>query len=170
MSKFKVGDKVECIENGEYHDICVNKGMKYIVTDIEGVYVRVEEGGVWWAENRFELVEKAEDRNGSADNQTLSKLEPISPTAADFLKAGLKHMEDRAITYDKPTGERSMQSTVEAFKAVTGIEMTEELGWIFMVLLKAVRSQQGQVKADSYEDASAYCALAGEAALKARGK
>ena len=77
-------------------------------------------------------------------------------------------MEDRAATYDKPEGERSMESTVLAFAAITGVLMTEEQGWLFMALLKAVRSQQGAYRADSYEDGAAYFALAGEAAVMDR--
>ena len=89
-------------------------------------------------------------------------------TAADFLRAGLKHMEDRAKTYDKPEGERSMRATVRAFQQITGIHIDEEQGWLFMAMLKAVRSQQGPYRADSYEDGAAYFALAGEAASNAR--
>ena len=37
-----------------------------------------------------------------------------------------------------------------------------------MALLKAVRSQQGDYRADSYEDGAAYFALAGEAACNER--
>ncbi len=77
-------------------------------------------------------------------------------------------MSDRAVTYDKPQGERSMGATVEAFRAVSGISLTEGQGWLFMALLKAVRSQQGAYRADSYEDGAAYFALAGEAAHAAR--
>lgn len=89
-------------------------------------------------------------------------------TAADILNAALGHMQDRAATYDKPEGERSMGATVDAFTAVTGVFMTEEQGWLFMALLKAVRSQQGAYRADSYEDGAAYFALAGEAAVRDR--
>lgn len=85
--------------------------------------------------------------------------------ASDILKAAAGHMDDRAATYDKPAGERSMRATVAAFEAVTGVQMTEEQGWLFMVLLKAVRSQQGQFKQDNYEDGAAYFALAAEAAV-----
>ena len=77
-------------------------------------------------------------------------------------------MSDRAATYDRPQGERSMSATVEAFRAVSGISLTEEQGWLFMALLKAVRSQQGAYRADSYEDGAAYFALAGEAAALTR--
>jgi hypothetical protein len=88
--------------------------------------------------------------------------------AQDFLNAGLSHMQDRAATYDKPTGERSMSATVGAFKSVCGVSITEEQGWLFMGLLKMVRSQQGEFKADNYEDEAAYAALRGECAFAAR--
>lgn len=90
--------------------------------------------------------------------------------AQDFLKAGLGHMQDRAATYDKPNGERSMDATVNAFIAVTGDGKmdTEERGWLFMGLLKMVRSQQGAFKADNYEDEAAYSGLRGECAFAAR--
>ena len=61
-----------------------------------------------------------------------------------------------------------MGSTVLAFAAITGVLMTEEQGWLFMALLKAVRSQQGAYRSDSYEDGAAYFALAGEAAARDR--
>ena len=96
-------------------------------------------------------------------------LSDIPISAADILKAGLGHMEDRAATYDNPQGERSMAATVAAFKAVTGIELTEECGWLFMSLLKAVRTQQGNYKSDNYEDFAAYAGLMGEAAARDRG-
>ncbi|TFH85284.1 hypothetical protein EQG41_18210 [Billgrantia azerbaijanica] len=89
-------------------------------------------------------------------------------TAAEILRAGLGHMEARAATYDKPQGERSMLATVRAFACTTGIELTEEQGWHFMVLLKLVRSQQGGLRMDSYEDGAAYCGLMSEAAAKER--
>lgn len=80
-------------------------------------------------------------------------------------KAG-QHMRERAMTYDAPGGERSMQSAVIAFEAITDVVMTEEQGWLFMAILKAVRSQQGHYRADNYEDGAAYFALAGESAVE----
>lgn len=94
------------------------------------------------------------------------------PTSAEeILCRARQHMRDRAKTYDKPGGERSIGAAVEAFKAVTGDgEMnSEERGWLFMELLKMVRSQQGEYRADNYEDGTAYGALRGEAAAKERG-
>lgn len=84
--------------------------------------------------------------------------------ASQILKKAAGHMEDRASTYDKPEGERSMGATVAAFYAITGHALTDEQGWLFMALLKMVRSQQGEFRSDSYEDGAAYFALAGEAA------
>lgn len=85
-------------------------------------------------------------------------------TASDILKQAAGHLSDRAATYDAPGGERSMQKAVDAFLSVTGVKVTPEQGWLFMALLKAVRSQQGQFKMDNYEDGAAYFALAGEQA------
>ncbi len=89
-------------------------------------------------------------------------------TAHNILKKAAQHMQDRAATYDKPEGERSMGATVKAFNVVTSNALTEEQGWLFMALLKAVRSQQGAYRADSYEDGAAYFALMGEAAVQER--
>lgn len=63
-----------------------------------------------------------------------------------------------------------MGATVKAFNAITGLSMSEEQGWLFMAILKAVRSQHGSLHVDCYEDGAAYFALAGEAAISARSK
>lgn len=91
--------------------------------------------------------------------------------AHEILTKAAQHMQDRAATYDKPDGERSIDATIAAFKAITGdgLMNTEERGWLFMSLLKKVRSQQGEYKADNYEDDTAYSALQGEAAARERG-
>lgn len=88
-------------------------------------------------------------------------------SATAFLNKAIEHLNDRAITYDKPNGERSMAKTVAAFNVLTGHQLTEEQGWKFMALLKLARSEQGEYKADSFEDGCAYIALAGEAASQA---
>ena len=92
------------------------------------------------------------------------------PAAQDFLEAAKGHLGARAATYDKPTGERSMERTVNTFAALTDIKLTEEQGWLFLEVLKQVRSLQGKFKADNYEDLAGYAALRGEAAAKARSK
>ena len=88
--------------------------------------------------------------------------------ASEFLFSAMDHMKDRAKTYDSPWGERSMKKTVDLFNALTGLGLSEEEGWKFMICLKLTRSEQGEFKADSYEDGAAYFALAGESA--GRGK
>lgn len=90
-------------------------------------------------------------------------------TAASMLQSALGHMEDRAKTYDAPGGERSMGKTVSAFNTITGLTLSEEQGWLFMEILKQVRSQQGNYRADNYEDMVAYAALRGECAARERG-
>lgn len=91
-------------------------------------------------------------------------------SAIELLEKAAGHLKDRAATYDKPEGERSIGATVAAFNAVTGdgLMNSEERGWLFMSILKMVRSQQGNYKADNYEDLAAYGALMGEAACEER--
>ena len=91
-------------------------------------------------------------------------------SAIELLEKAAGHLKDRAATYDKPEGERSMGATVAAFNAVTGdgLMNSEERGWMFMAILKMVRSQQGNYRADNYEDLAAYGALMGEAACDER--
>jgi len=90
--------------------------------------------------------------------------------AAEVLQTAQSHLVDKGTTYDsKGKGERSMANTVKAFNTITGSELSEEQGWLFMVILKAVRTQQGGFKLDNYEDGSAYFALGAEAAYKERG-
>ena len=91
-------------------------------------------------------------------------------SAIELLEKAAGHLKDRADTYDKPGGERSIGAAVKAFNAVTGDGLmdSEERGWLFMLILKMVRSQQGNYKADNYEDLAAYGALMGEAACEER--
>jgi Domain of unknown function (DUF6378) len=105
---------------------------------------------------------------GASDKQNNVK----ESLAVEVLRAGIGHMSSRADTYDKPAGERSMQATFKAFNAITGdgLMNTEERGWLFMVLLKAVRTQSGDYKQDNYEDGAAYFGLAAEAAAAERGQ
>lgn len=128
-------------------------------------------GGDW---TRLELTEaeaaeinaRVEGEQPMTDHDTVNA--PITGHAAGFLEAALGHMEDRASTYDAEGGERSMGKTVSAFNAISGHELSEEQGWLFMVLLKAVRTQQGGFRADNYEDGAAYFGLQGEAAASSR--
>lgn len=137
-------------------------------------------GGVADRDTVFDAKERAEvGQQADAQADTAAAIDdamaaaaslgtkPATPAAHDFLYAGIKHMEDRAAEYDSPEGERSMAATVEAFNAITGCDLNEVEGWLFMGVLKMVRSQQGgPFKADTYEDWSAFGGLAGEAAAR----
>jgi len=93
----------------------------------------------------------------------------VPPTAPDILTAAAKHMSDRAKTYDKPGGERSMGQTVEAFNAITGRDLQESEGWLLMQILKDVRDRQRAAPhVDSLEDGVAYAALKAEARMGGR--
>lgn len=73
-------------------------------------------------------------------------------------------MRERAATYDKPEGERSMAATVTAFNTITGHTLTEAEGWLLLQVLKDVRQwQRPGYHADSAEDCVAYAALKAEA-------
>lgn len=93
------------------------------------------------------------------------KKHPVS--APNVLSAAEKHMRDRAATYDKPEGERSMAQTVSVFNAFHNTSLTEAQGWHFMQILKDVRlfTRVGY-HADSAEDGVAYAALKVEAKAK----
>lgn len=96
--------------------------------------------------------------------QILAQPPVPEPKAAELLGRAAKHMRDRAATYDKPEGERSMGRAVDAFNAVTGHTLKESEGWLFMALLKAVRSEtRSEPHQDSLEDLIAYTALYAEA-------
>lgn len=86
------------------------------------------------------------------------------PKAAELLGRAAKHMHDRASTYDKPEGERSMGRAVRAFNAITGHTLTESEGWLLLQVLKDVRLFTREAyHADSAEDCIAYAALKAEA-------
>jgi hypothetical protein len=84
--------------------------------------------------------------------------------APEILEKAAQHLRDRAATYDKPEGERSMAQTVAVFNLFHGTALTETQGWHFMQILKAVRMfARDGYHADSAEDLTAYGALMGEA-------
>jgi len=89
--------------------------------------------------------------------------------APEILKQAEQEQQDRADTYDRH-GERSIPRTVDAFNAITGKDLTYEHGWLFMTILKAVRSQQGNYREDNYVDGASYFALMGEQAAEDRDK
>ena len=86
------------------------------------------------------------------------------PSAPDLLNQAAEAIGDRAAQRDMPQGERSMARTVAAFNALTGHDITERDGWLFMAALKASRATAGALRLDDYIDGAAYMALAGECA------
>lgn len=88
-------------------------------------------------------------------------------TAPVLLDAAAGHLRDRAATYDKPEGERSMAKTVAIFNLHHGTSLTEAQGWHLLQILKDVRLfTRGKYHADSAEDCIAYAALKAEAMAK----
>lgn len=95
-------------------------------------------------------------------NPTSTK--PKEVTAKDASTLCLRASElltERGKQYDGSSKERSMASTVAAFNAVYGTNLTEQQGWHFMVILKMVRQRAGG-HIDSAEDLIAYASLAAE--------
>lgn len=92
----------------------------------------------------------------------------MDTSAASLLKRAATLMEERALEYDTPEGERTMASTVGAFALITGKSLTEAEGFLFLQLLKDVRQWQNpnRYHADSAEDCIAYAALKAEALAK----
>jgi hypothetical protein len=85
-------------------------------------------------------------------------------SAIEFLERAADLMLERGQEYDTPEGERSMARTVAAFNVLTGNILSEQDGWMFMLLLKLARQQQSETwHQDSSEDAIAYAALMAEA-------
>src|SRR5690606_41046277 len=78
--------------------------------------------------------------------RSLQDARPIFNDAAATLK-------QRGADYDGKGyqgGERSMEATVAIFKAWTGVELSEQDGWRFMIALKMARSMTGKPKLDTY--------------------
>lgn len=116
------------------------------------------------------LEDLTPDEWNSLSADKANKMKPVE-SAQDILNQANYEMGDRAVTYDAKDGERSIGKTVRAFQIITGgtALQSEEQGWLFMEILKMVRSQQGAFKMDNYVDAAAYAGLRGESALIERG-
>lgn len=92
----------------------------------------------------------------------LSEVQSKAVSANDVLAEAAAALGNRAVERDAPDGERSMATTVALFNTVKGTSLTEGDGWLFMILLKIVRGEQGKFRLDDYVDGSAYFALKGE--------
>lgn len=108
-------------------------------------------------------------KTSTMDIPTLNeqKTEPVKEDATVILAKARQHMLDRAATYDKPEGERSMLQTVKVFNAYTGRDLSESDGWLFMDVLKTVRDLTCEKPhRDSLEDKVAYGSLYAESRLR----
>ncbi len=84
----------------------------------------------------------------------------------EILNQAADAVRDRASARGK-SQERSMARCVNAFNALTGNNLSERDGWVFMVVLKMARATSTPTGLpDDYVDAAAYCGLAGEAATE----
>lgn len=113
--------------------------------------------------------EKPASAGSDESNELLFDLDMLRPamTAPEILKRAADHMANRAATYDRPEGERSMGAAVVAFNAIAQKDLTEAEGWLLLQLLKDVRLwQRPGYHADSAEDCVAYAALKAEAKQK----
>lgn len=109
----------------------------------------------------YKIIKEAPE----AEEPRMDRSDETTP-AVRILQTASNHMRDRAATYDKPEGERSMGKTVEAFNAVTGRDLSESEGWLLLQILKDVRLfQRPGYHADSAEDCVAYAALKAEAKM-----
>lgn len=102
------------------------------------------------------------------ENEALNEaLHVPAPKAAEMLGRAAALLHERGQNYDKPEGERSMGRTVAAFNAITGRDLSEAEGWLFMQQLKQVRLfTRSGYHVDSAEDNIAYAALMAEAKSK----
>lgn len=89
-----------------------------------------------------------------------------SNSASDLLQEAAALIKQRGVERDAEDGERSMKRTVESFNSMTDHKLTEEDGWLFMMMLKLSRSRAGKTQPDDYKDLISYSALLGECALK----
>lgn len=85
-------------------------------------------------------------------------------TAPDLLNQAAQLLIERGKQYDTSGQERSSAKIVAAFNTITGRDLTPGEGWLFLMLLKAVRfySNTEIPHRDSLEDLIAYAALHAE--------
>lgn len=85
-------------------------------------------------------------------------------TAPELLNRAAELLAERGKQYDKSGNERSAAKIVAAFNSITGRDLTPGEGWLFLMLLKAVRfySNTETPHRDSLEDMIAYVALHAE--------
>lgn len=114
---------------------------------------------------RYQLEHYISRKEPSLNDQyaEIEKVRQSHRTASEIADSALKHIRERAETYDQPTGERSAAKTAKAFNAITGKDITESEVWLLLQLLKDVRQwSREDYHQDSAEDCIAYAALKDE--------
>ena len=114
---------------------------------------------------RYQLEHYISRKEPSLNDQyaEIEKVRQSHRTASEIADSALKHIRERAETYDQPTGERSAAKTAKVFNAITGKDITESEVWLLLQLLKDVRQwSREDYHQDSAEDCIAYAALKAE--------
>ena len=136
----------------------------------------VENQDVLWQRNNNQTIASAVESSHPEElpfiddepslNDQYAEIEKVRQshrTASEIADSALKHIRERAETYDQPTGERSAAKTAKAFNAITGKDITESEVWLLLQLLKDVRQwSREDYHQDSAEDCIAYAALKAE--------
>ena len=121
---------------------------------------------VWSRHTQPEELPFIDDDPSQSLNDQYAEIEKVRQshrTASEIADSALKHIRERAETYDQPTGERSAAKTAKAFNAITGKDITESEVWLLLQLLKDVRQwSREDYHQDSAEDCIAYAALKAE--------
>ena len=163
---------VELVQVEHYARKLIFKGSNDTVYNEDGIAftaspaLREAKRLTYLKEGTFPQVPVERRSNQKPPHRSSQPAQPAQ-SAPDLLNAAAGHMRDRAATYDKPEGERSMASAVAAFNAQTGRDLSESEGWLLLGNLKLVRDRQRNLPhRDSIEDGIAYFALHGEARLK----
>lgn len=114
-------------------------------------------------ENKEYTVDENAIREFSNSRCTFTPVQQPS-TAPDLLNQAAQLLTERGKQYDTSGQERSSAKIVAAFNTITGRDLTPGEGWLFLMLLKAVRfySNTEIPHRDSLEDLIAYAALHAE--------
>lgn len=100
--------------------------------------------------------------NLMADNGEKHVIMPTTQVTPDgLLRTAADTIALRGAKRDNGS-ERSMERIVKVFSALTDHKLTEEEGWLFMIVLKLCRERTG-ADLDNWVDGAAYMALAAEA-------
>lgn len=94
---------------------------------------------------------------------------PRQDPAYSFLEEAVTTMKARAELRDKEDGERTAAQIAKVFNVITGHTLSEADAWMFLIVLKIVRSRSGRYNKDDYVDLAAYSGLLGEFESTNRG-